>query len=195
MTTIGSLIISAAVSSAVITTVLQLLFRIPIENRLAEFKASLDLATQQLAAEQQQNANRAQMQFTWLHQKRAEVMLEIYQLVVAADDAHDDFLRSGTRFANDPSPDERWKAAVIAGEAFRKAYNRQKPLFPKGVTLALDRLNQGIVQIAATYRAHRASTGDENQALIKTMENTRTSIWEIRDVVEEVFRRLFGVEG
>jgi hypothetical protein len=192
--TLIDLIVSAAVSSAVISTLLQLVFKSFNDTRLERLKAELDLSNQQIVATQGQLAARNEMQFTWLHQKRAKAMLRIYDLIQEADDAYDAFLRSWGGFVGDRGPDEKWKDAVTAGEAYRQYYRRHKPLFPERVVTELDKLNRDFVEIANKYQIQRSLTENQYIALGETVTKGLPALQSTLDLVEGSFRELFAVE-
>ena len=60
------LLIAAVLSSAVVSTVLQLLFRALTEGRFERLKAELDLSNQQILATQQQLLSQRQTEHEWL---------------------------------------------------------------------------------------------------------------------------------
>jgi hypothetical protein len=186
------LLIAAVLSSAVVSTVLQLLFRALTEDRFERLKAELDLSNQQILATQQQLLSQKQTEHEWLHQKRAEVMLTISDLRLDAEDAFERFMAM-ISFRGDPGPDERYRLAVAAGDAYRKYYRRHKPLFPSRVAELLDGVNRNFVKIANMYRGQRALQDNEYYALADIMQKDIPQITEALDVVQEVFRRMFGV--
>jgi hypothetical protein len=95
-------------------------------------------------------------------------------------------------FKGEPDPDERYRVAVEAGEAYRKYYRRHKPLFPSRAQL-LDSLNRSFVQIANMYSGQRALLDNEYYALADMMHKDIPRINEALDIIQEVFRRMFGV--
>ena len=186
------LIIAATVSSAVVSTILQLVFRAITEGRLERLKAELDLSNQQILSTQNQLLSQRKTEHEWLHQRRADVMLSISELMLDAEDAFERFMMM-LSFIGEPGPDERYRAAVKAGEAYRKYYRRHKPLFPPNVALLLDSLNRSFVQIANMYRGQRLLQENEYHALADMMQKDIPRINEALNVIQEVFRQMFGV--
>lgn len=185
-------VLAAFFSASVVTTVLQLVFGRMNDIRIAQLRSQLELSNRRILATQDQIAKKQHTQFTWLHQKRAEAMLEIERLICDADDAFDSILRASGQFVT--SPDQRWTAAVKAGDEYRKYYRRHRPLFPSEVVVALDKVNKVFVQIANKYQIKRVTKDNEYRALLDLLESGVPDMNGAVAVVEEVFRRLFGVE-
>jgi hypothetical protein len=159
---------------------------------LSDSDSELDLSNQQILATQQQLLAREQLEHDWLHRKRADAILQIYDLILDAEDEFEYFTRTLT-YQGEPTPDERYKRAAAAGEAYRKFYRRHKPLFPSRIVELLDKVNRMFVEIANKYRIERTLTANEYSALGQVMTKGLPQLSETLAVVEEVFRRMFGV--
>jgi hypothetical protein len=153
------------------------------------------LATPRKASQprpEEQLLARKRTEHEWLHRKRADAILEIYDRILDAEDAFE-YLTRMLSYSGEPGPDERYKQAVDAGEAYRKFYRRHKPSFPSRIGELLDRVNRMFVEIANKYRIQRSLTENEYVALAEMMRKGLPQLSETLAVVEEVFRRMFGV--
>lgn len=187
-----NLILAAVASSAVVSTILQLLFRRASEEGLERVRSELNLSNQRILATQQQVLALKQAEQEWLQRQRADAILKVYELLLEAEDAFEYFTRMLT-YQGEPAPDERYKRAVDSGEKYRKFYRRHKPLFPIRIVELLDRVNRMFVDIANKYRIERTLTENEYAALGRLMSKELPQLTETLAIVEEVFRRMFGV--
>lgn len=123
-----------------------------------------------------------------LFERRAEAIQDIYAKLVDAMEAWHAFLGSAFRLSTDPGPEERHRAAVIAGEDFRKSYTRTRILLPAGLSTALDGINREFVAVSNRYMASRVSGKDEHTALLNIYQKTEGTIKTTLDDLESAFR-------
>lgn len=189
-----TVILTAVLSSAVLGTVIQLVFKAIHDGNIERLRAELELERTRFASEQARLSHEIQTRFSTLHVRRAKAMIKIYGLIVQATDAFDYFKRSGARLTSEPGLQERAKAAYDAGLAYQRYYLPRRILFPKAVANRLDELNRLLVAILNEYTFQRVIEKDEWIAFIKAstkFPDTNAAL----ESVESEFRRLYGVEG
>jgi hypothetical protein len=128
-----------------------------------------------------------------IFERRANVLTTVYAKLVDANEAYEDFLNSGTRFAYAPGPEELQRAAVEAGEGFRSAFTRPRILIPKNVATLLDEINRQFVGMAKAYVVGRSIGQDENQALMNVHKSLEGKVQTARSDIERAFRD--AIEG
>lgn len=123
-----------------------------------------------------------------LYERRATVLAAVYSRLVDAHEAYEDFLSSGTRLASSPTPEQRHKTALAAGEDFRRAYTRARILLPKRLTELLDDVNREFVSMANTFIVFRVSGEDENASLMRVYKKVEGSVRVALADLESAFR-------
>lgn len=195
--TVGSSAVLAAILGPTTSYFALRYFRNQDAEKLARLREDLNRETKRIDAERASLESRFQMQYTWLYQERAKAMSEVYQALIDATDAFDDFSRSwGSLPGDERGPKDKWLAARDAGARFTDAFRKHRLLFSKAVAESLTTLNRQYVAIFNAYylQLHLAK-GDEYQALLKMMEKGNYSIGNVDETIqtiENAFRRLYG---
>jgi hypothetical protein len=200
-------LLAPAVVSAFVTSVLLWLLKSRDERSRIAIKASFDADLERMKADLGEKAlridatqraieSRLQTRYSWLYEKRATVMQQIYSELIDADNAFDDFVRSFGRFGHLPGqrgPKKRAEAARKATQAFVRSYQPQRLLFSRDVAAKLDDLNRAYVGVMNSYdRFLMIEGGDEDAAFNAMYKAGIPEIPSYREDLETEFRRLYG---
>lgn len=139
---------------------------------------------ERLRAELSQSANQRRTIF----ERRAEAIQDIYAKLVDAMEAWQSFLGSAIRLSTDPGPEDRHRAAVIAGEDFRQSFTRTRILLPASLAASLDGINREFVAVSNRYMGSRVSGKDEHAALLSIYQHTEGAIKTTLGDLEAAFR-------
>jgi hypothetical protein len=123
-----------------------------------------------------------------LFERRINVLATVYGKLVDAHEAYQDFLNSGTRFSNMPTPSDRHQVAVVAGEEFRKAFTRTRILIPVELGQKLDEISREFISLANRFSVERITGKDENQALLLVYQKTEGKIKTALSDLDSAFR-------
>jgi hypothetical protein len=111
-----------------------------LEQLKARLKASSDVEIEKLKSQLNIAAAERQLRFSRLHEKRAEVIAEVYaslkRLVQAIAEYVSIFEPAGL-----PSRAERAARVAEAGNMFAELYSEKKIFIPKSTTLKIDEIN------------------------------------------------------
>jgi hypothetical protein len=165
-------ILGSAVVAAIIAGVVAIFNGLWTEARITKLKAALDV----------ENARR-QTQFAWLHERRANAMMEIYSSILELDRT----LQNLTK----PGATDEWEAPSNefeqAGRAFFKVYRPYRLLFSDAIVTHLDEIEQ------RTYSWRIASVfAEEPGSYVSGSSMYLVQLSESRLAIEREFRRLFG---
>ena len=111
-----------------------------LETHKAQLKAQGDIEIEKLKSELSIAAAQRQALFSNLHERRAEVITEVYAALKEALAAVSDYTKM-LEPAGGASRDERRKAAVEAANAFAKMFDKKKIFIPESAAKKLDEIN------------------------------------------------------
>jgi hypothetical protein len=108
-----------------------------LESHKAQLKARADVETERLKSQLSIAAAEHQVRFSGLHEKRAEVIAEVYGLLVQAywDGAS---FASPAEFAGEPGKREKYNTAMKSLFAFSQQFERNRIYLPEDVCLLID---------------------------------------------------------
>jgi hypothetical protein len=207
----ASVITSSILSSALVSSIVQILFKQQLDERMARIKERADrdlellrneLATEKGAREEDRHRMSEQLktQFSWLYVERAKAMNDIYGCVIEADEA----IRScippltGWGLASDRASEardpaiylQRVRHAMEIGEQFEHLLRKSNLLFGENLARKLRSL-------ALAYESIFFEL-DENQAQISSLADSEAiqkgelEAGHILSQIEREFRLLYG---
>jgi len=183
-----SKIIFTAVASAIFTGVLAFAAQRYIEKwfsrRLEKFKVDLQLG-----------AFEHQTRFTKLHEKRAEVIAELYLRLVKTQRCFTSMLDPlPAEFSGDPRV-ERIKVARDIANNFLEYFDTHQLFLDPALCAKLSRLSQEFSEIYITFvMAQSDPTGSSavHKAWSDGIDKLNKEIPKLRDEIEVIFRKMLG---
>jgi len=165
-----------------------------------DLKAKSDAAIEHLKNELQLNAIEHQVRFSRLHEKRANVIAELYSYLVEMLWEAESFL-SLMEWAGEPKKDEKHRTAMTKLVEFYRYFDKHRIYLPVDICMALDKL-------VTEVRSHVIKFGvyvkyDDNSISDRTREEKQkawTEGWDAiknqvplaRQQLEDEFRLLLG---
>ena len=108
-----------------------------LESHKAQLKAQADVETERLKSQLSIAAAEHQVRFSGLHTKRAEVIAEIYDLLVQAHWDGASFA-SPAEFVGEPGKREKYNTAMKSLYAFSQKFERNRIYLPEDVCKLID---------------------------------------------------------
>jgi hypothetical protein len=165
-----------------------------LETHKADLKRTSDVEIEKLRSQLNIAASQQNVRFSHLHEKRAEVIAEVYaslRIFIAAVAEY----TSIVEFTGTPPRPEREKAAVDAANGFVKLYGEKKIYIPAATALKLDKirgdLRTALVQFQIGIDRAGTSGGSTNNWIeisTKVKEIGETALVDL----EADFRKLLG---
>ena len=178
-----------AIASGVFALLIRSLFTILINKDFEKFKLKL---------------SKEQIRFTKLHEKRGEVIENIYALLVDFEGKMNSLL-SPFQPAGEPKRKEKLKIAGIAGNKFIEYYGLQKIFFSKKTVNLLDELHSRFRKAWIDFTTYPITDFDEWESV--TIKQEKWKLWEkawkaisediplLKVQLEDEFRSMLGVEN
>jgi hypothetical protein len=107
------------------------------ETHKAQLKAQADIQSERLRAQLSITANEHQVRFSKLHDKRAEVIAELYSLLVQAYWDAQSFI-SPIGFEGEPSKREKYVTAMNASADYSRFFEKNKIYLPTTLCASLE---------------------------------------------------------
>jgi hypothetical protein len=165
-----------------------------LKNKL---KAEADVEIEKLRSQLSIAAAERQVRFTRLHEKRADVVAEVYAALRAALFAMANYVKF-TEWAGEPSRKERGQEAADKANAFRSLYHTKRIFIPKDTATKIDSVD---LEIVRSYNVFQFMVDQLSAANKHDMEAWRQAYETIDrlskialDELEIDFRRLLGEE-
>ena len=157
------------------------------EEQLTKHKSELD-----------RFAYEHQIRFSSLHQKRADVIEEMYGLLWVTEVSFQE-LTSRLRSINDPPPDEKVEAYNSHAQAFIKYYQTHRIHLEESVCQKInsfaDTLRDGVINHQFWLGGATLASREDNIELFRAVDKSRKLLTEIRLDVERAFRGILGVSN
>jgi hypothetical protein len=166
-----------------------------VEKFRLELTAQHDIALERAKAELQRIFREREIRFSHLHEKRADIIAQLYQLTVETNDAAETCVE-----AFKEKPDKRRfdlaKAAIDRGDDLAEFVIRNKIYFSRHLAHELENLYSCLIDTGITYRMHCEALREgkdcsEFDGLIREVEVDTGGALR---TIEEEFRSLLGVE-
>lgn len=168
-----------------------------LETHKAQLKAQADVEIEKLKSELSVAAAQRQALFSNLHERRAEVITEVYASLKGAISALADYTKAFEP-AGGTSREERRKTVVEAANAFAKLYDKKKIFIPEGAAKKLDEMNlelkQAFLQFAYGIDLMPDYDSDRSQKWLEIGEKVEKLSKIAIGELERDFRMLLGDE-
>lgn len=171
------------------------LLSMDLEHFKAQLKADNETALERLKADLRIAAFQQETTFARLHEKRAEVIAELYGRLESVHRAMQVLL--------DPSPldggadrAEREQKAADAGNAFGDYYHAHQIYFEESLCELLHRFDQDMVQAWWAHRYNPIASSSGMEPLDRRFEGWKRleqQVPPIRKKIEATFRQLIGI--
>lgn len=173
------------------------LLSMDLERFKADLKANNEKELERLRADLRIAAFQQETTFARLHEKRAEVIAELYSKLVAVHGSMSNLLNP-LELDGGTGRKEREKKAADAGNDFAIYYNTHQIYFEEPLCDLLKRFNTDMVK-AWVIHSHNPTTGQGGQ----DHWDMRTEAWRhldqqvplIRKEIEATFRKLLGLSS
>ena len=116
-----------------------------IEILKARLKSDADVEVEKLKSQLAITAAERQVRFSRLHEKRGEVIAEVYAALTSFVITLADYTKAFEPTGG-PSREDRRKAAVEAANSFAKLFNSKKIFIPHVTAIKLEKINQEMKQ-------------------------------------------------
>jgi hypothetical protein len=165
----------------------------------SELKAKADASIEQLKANLQIAATEHQVRFSKLHEKRGEVLADLYKKLTEAVQASQSFT-SALEFHGEPSKAEKYVIAMNAIRDVYLAFDPARIYLPESLCVLMQEFIQTVRKPVISFGVWmRLPEGNRD---LKQMNETwaevdaafDTTIPEARKVLETEFRSLLGVK-
>ncbi len=153
---------------------------------LEKFKADLTISTnttsERLKHELQLHAHEHQIRFSKLHERRAEVITNLYAELVEAQWMAQSFV-SPIEFSGEPSKAEKYVSAMNKFADFYREFDRQRIFLPESICIQLDEFFQGMRARVIHFGVQTRSSEYANDDALKA----KFKVWaEASDYFNEV---------
>ena len=171
-----------------------------IERFKISVKSDADAASERLKNELQMSALEHQVKFSKLHEKRADVIAELYGFLVQACWDISSFV-SPMEWSGEPNKQEKYVTAMNSVARFYQFFDKHRIYIPEGLCGQLDEFVQGMRQKAIGFGVY---VRYEDEALpdsqMKDKHNAWTEAWkhfedavpETKSALETHLRSLLG---
>ncbi len=174
--------------------------RTELAGELEGAKAKLAAQLEGVKADLQKVNSEHAVRFTSLHAKRAEVVAELYALLVEGLWAAEDFL-AVLEYAGEPPKSEKMKTALDALVRAYRYFDKHRVFLPENVCDSIEKLSKDTRQLMIKFGVHLRS--DEStmpdhairnklEAWTKGYESITTEIPKARRLLERELRILLG---
>lgn len=171
------------------------LLAVDLEHFKAELKATNDKELERLRADLRIAAFQQETTFAKLHEKRAEVIAELYAKLATVHGAMHDLLNPLEMDAG-AGRGQREKVAAEAGNAFSHYYNAHQIYFEDHLCELLKSFNQDMMKAWVTH-IHNPTSGEGGMSRwdkrVDAWERLRKQVPPIRQEIERSFRQLLGL--
>lgn len=164
-----------------------------LETHKARLRAQVDIETEKLRSSLSIEAAERRIQFSKLHEERAEVVAKTYALLKDVFTKTQDYVKIFVP-AGDRPRDERMKIAVDAHIEFMEYYPKKIIYLPKEVVVRIDEINEQLTMLFNEFaldvdvQHERPDTKKWNEIFKKIRGEIRFALSEL----EEEFRKLLG---
>jgi hypothetical protein len=200
ITTIGSQGMLLAAAAWLAKAVVSNRLTLDVEKFKTRLKADADLEIERLKSNLQKTAIEHQVRFAKLHEKRAEVVADLYKYLVDAQQAGERFV-----FVDGyAEPKERLEAYNSTGQKLRELYffvEKNRIYLPEHVctklTNFMDPVRKTVIGVgvyASIEHPTERTSEERNRVLMEAFQAYEGKIPAARRAVEEEFRNLLGVE-
>lgn len=184
-------------------TILQVLLQVVVGSVMATvvgviLRFYLDSKTERLRADLESAAFERQIRYSKLHEKRAEVVEEVYSRLART---HRDFesMASPLEFAGAPSKEQKMKLAAESANSFQMYFEEHRIFLEAHLCADLHGFSRKLSEAFAAFRRSQDSQADafyRAQGVDKWDEAWKVvtdEISRLRDAIEDSFRGLLGV--
>ena len=201
-------VLIAIVGNALVLAVLGVLAKSLLDKLIArdskqfetELKATADATIERLRSELQQRTIEHQVRFSKLHEKRAEVVAELYSLLVQALWDSESFL-SPMQWAGDPDPKAKHATAMNSIVAAYQYFVKHRIYLPGHICDAFEKLirdaRSEVIRLGVWVNFDERSLPSHSQeqkyqSWTKAWETLKNEISLATKALEEEFRGLLG---
>lgn len=195
LSNIGSFAVGAGILAFLIQSLVKLYLSRDIEQFKARMQAAHDTELERLRADLRIVAFERETRFAKLHEKRADVIAELYRRIVAANRAMNELL-SPIQMAGALAEGDREKEAAERGNAFLDYYLENQIYFDESLCDKLQSFNKELTQAWNDYLTYQSSdpevARERRRTRIEAWKTLREKVLPIRREIENAFRELLG---
>lgn len=154
---------------------------------IEEFKAALQVA-----------AIEHEIRFTKLHEKRAEVLADLYKLLVAATWETESFA-SPIEFKGEMDKTQKYEKALVAIADYFRFFDQHRIYMPEELCVSLEAFAQKLrtptIRFGVYLSLHdtdRSAVDQKFDAWMSAWDSVKTDIPKLRRGLETEFRKLLG---
>lgn len=166
-----------------------------LETHKAQLKAESDIAIEKIRADLAIKTAERQIQFTRLHEERAEVIAETYALLTDLHIKLGEYVKIFEP-AGDKPKEERRKEVQGAHKAFIDYYPRRRIFLPPSAVKKIDDVNQESVSAFYDFfyqvEAYQEKGSHDTRAWLEIFKKVRDQMPKALGELERDFRALLG---
>ncbi len=173
-----------------------------LETHKAQLKAQSDIETERLRSQLNITATEHQVRFSRLHNKRAEVIAELYGLLVQAYWDTSSFV-SLVEWSGEPDKKQKYVTAMNAIADFFRFFDKNRIYLPESICEKLESFVQAMRHKAIGFGVYvRYDDADMSPESLEKKHNAWTEAWEYfekevpsaRTALERELRNILGGE-
>ena len=201
-----ALIQTVLASSTILAVVLVVLgwlarsFFLQVLSRdIEQYKVKLQSEVALLRSDLEKAGIEHQIRFESLHARRAEVIAELYRLIVQAETDASSMARP-VQWAGEPSQREKYLQANRSGDELNKFFLQNRIYFREGLCTRIDDFVRGLHRAPIVFRPviDATESGRHHRARVENWTDTWDALTKevppIKAAIEQEFRELLGNE-
>jgi len=164
----------------------------------ADLKRNSDVEIERLKNSLQMAANEHQIRFSKLHEKRAQVLADLYKLLVKATWEAEN-LASPMEFAGEPDKNQKFKQAMEAISEYFRFFDQHRIYLPEELCTSLlafaHKLRSPAIAFGVYLRIeypNERTQEEKYRAWTAAWDSVQTEIPKLRSELEVEFRKLLG---
>jgi hypothetical protein len=154
---------------------------------IEKFKADLQVA-----------AVEHQVRFSKLHEKRAQVLADLYKLLVLAARETESFA-SPMEFAGEPDKKQKLRATISAIANYFTFFDEHRIYIPQQLCVSLEEFARKLRRLSSDFGVYvgidfptQRTSEEKQKAWLAAWDSVQSEVPQLRSRLEEEFRRLLG---
>jgi len=198
LTSIGGSAVLFAVVGWLAKSIISQLLEKDFERFKLNLQASAQMELEKFKAELKRSAYEHQITFGKLHEKRAEMIADLYAKIVDLQDSVEVFVRNVMSVSPEKNKENLriiWKAA----DSFKECYRKNKIFLSEDMCKLIEDLNNNLSSPVSELSMHLEMVGETDQIdpVYRAWEKAEHKIADIVSIIrrdiENEFRKLLGV--
>lgn len=198
LTSIGGSAILFAIVGWLVKSIISQLLEKDFEHFKLNLQANAQMELEKFKAELKRSSYEHQITFGKLHEKRAEIIADLYAKIIDLQDSVEVYARNLLGVTSEKNK-ENLKVIWMAADSFKECYNKNKIFLSEGMCELIEDLNNNLSSTVSELSMHlemeemTAETDPLYRAWEKAEQEIADKVSIIRRDIENDFRKLLGV--